>query len=133
MIFQVTAHQEGEAAFIIGTVDYSIYQTSIEFSPLRQFLRGDCNGDGDTNGVSDPIYMLRPHFLFLGNEEPCTAACDVNGDGDIGGVTDAIYLLVFNFLGGPPPVEPFPECGPGTEKDAELGCETPPQACRSQP
>jgi hypothetical protein len=42
-------------------------------------------------------------------------------------VTDAVYLLNFNFLGGPPPAAPFPECGPGSlGTDEELGCEETP-------
>lgn len=74
------------------------------------FVRGDCNGDGDTSGISDAIFHLS--FNFRGTEEPlCRAACDVNGDGEIGGVSDAIFLLTFNFLNGPAPVMPFPACG----------------------
>ena len=30
------------------------------------------------------------------------------------------------FLGGQPPAAPFPECGPGSPTDEEIGCETPP-------
>ena len=98
------------------------------FDANRKFLRGDCNGDGDTRGVTDAVFLLG--FNFLGKEKPpCQAACDVNGDGDIDGVTDAVYLLTFNFLGGPAPVDPFPGCGPLPD-GAKLTCETTPEACR---
>ncbi|MBI4583993.1 MAG: PD40 domain-containing protein [Planctomycetes bacterium] len=98
-------------------------------TPRPRFTRGDCNGDGDTSGVSDPIFLLS--YDFLGTEKPpCRAACDVNGDGDIGSVTDAIYQLTFSFLGGPPPVPPFPNCGQESlPPEKALECETPLERC----
>jgi hypothetical protein len=96
----------------------------------QRFRRGDCDGDGEVRGVvTDAVYLL--NFNFLGGTIPgCLAACDANGDGQVlGVVTDAVYLLTFNFLGGPPPPAPFPECGPGTEADTALGCETPSESC----
>ena len=90
----------------------------------------DCNGDGDTSGLTDAIFVLGRNFLG-GSPPPCRAACDVNGDGDTGSVTDAIYLLTHNFLGGPAPVEPYPSCGPRqSDSDWALGCQTPPVACQ---
>jgi hypothetical protein len=75
--------------------------------------------------VTDAIFMLNSNFLG-GTEPPCLAACDADGDGHFRGVvTDAVYILNFNFLGGPPPVEPFPTCGPGTLSDEALGCSKP--------
>lgn len=92
----------------------------------REFVRGDCNGDGEVTGsITDALFGLR--FLFIGDvaRPPCLAACDANGDGDFSSVTDAIYTLNFNFRGGPPPPEPYPGCGVGTEPgDVNLGCET---------
>jgi beta-glucanase (GH16 family) len=94
------------------------------------FLRGDCNGDADTGGVSDAIFLLSYSFTG-GTEPPCRAACDVNGDGDVGGVTDAIYQLAFAYLGGPAPVEPFPLCGPESlPTERALECATPPTHCQ---
>ena len=95
-------------------------------SGATAFIRGDCDGDGSTGGVTDAIVLLG--YNFLGTAAPdCRAACDVNGDGDVRGVTDAIYFLQFNFLGGPVPVPPFPECGTGPlPSDAALGCDAPP-------
>lgn len=58
------------------------------------------------------------------------AAANVDGAGEAS-ITDPIYLLTHLFLGGPPPAEPFPDCGPGTlEVDQDLGCRMPPQSCR---
>lgn len=95
------------------------------------FVRGDCDGDGEARGlITDAVFLLL--YLFAeGSAPPCLAACDMNGDGEVTGqVTDAVYLLTFGFLGGPPPVEPFPECGPGPlETDGSLGRETPPAGC----
>ena len=72
------------------------------------------------------VTLLRFNFSG-GPEAPCLAACDANGDGAvIGQVTDAVYVLQHNFLGGPEPVAPFPDCGLGTlSTDRQLGCETP--------
>jgi hypothetical protein len=94
-----------------------------------RFVRGDCNGDGDSAGEADAVFLLQ--YLFLGSETPpCLAACDVDTDGDIASVTDAIYILSFHFLGGPAPRSPFPECGAVVlDTDVELGCETPPEIC----
>ncbi|MBI4603975.1 MAG: immunoglobulin domain-containing protein [Planctomycetes bacterium] len=94
------------------------------------FIRGDCNGDGDTRSVTDAVFLLA--FNFLGGEEPpCLAACDANGDGKVIGIVgDAVYVLGFNFLGGPPPLSPFPDCGPGQlAGDEALGCNRGPEGC----
>ncbi len=53
-----------------------------------------------------------------GGEEPPPAEPrfqrgDSDGDGN-SNISDPVYLLSHLFLGGPPPVAPFPECGPGT-------------------
>ncbi len=42
---------------------------------------------------------------------PCIAALNTNGQGEVN-LTDAVYVLNFLFTGGPPPVAPFPDCGP---------------------
>jgi hypothetical protein len=91
------------------------------------FRRGDCDGDGQIGGVvTDAVFLLNFNFLG-GSRPPCLAACDANGDGTVtGSVTDAVFLLTFNFLDGPEPPNPFPECGPGGERDEALGCAMPP-------
>lgn len=91
------------------------------------FIRGDCDGDARVTGrVTDSIFLLNELFAG-GNPSTCRAACDTNGDGGVN-ITDAVHLLSFNFLGGPPPVKPFPECGPGElATDAILGCDEAPK------
>lgn len=100
-------------------------------NPQPRFLRGDCNGDGETSGsVTDAVFLLLYNF-GRGPEPPCLAACDVDGDGTVlGQVSDAVYLLVASFLGGPAPVEPFPACGLSTlPTDPVLGCKDGQGAC----
>ena len=97
------------------------------------FVRGDCNGDGEITGVvTDAVFLLT--FNVTGGVFPqCVAACDADGDGEVRGVvTDAVYILTFNFLGGLAPAQPFPDCGRGTDNDAELTCEQPTGGCAGQ-
>ena len=98
-------------------------EISVSLVPRRividpQFVRGDCNLDGDGN-ITDGIFLL--NFLFLGGSPPgCREACDNNGDGELN-ITNGVYLFNFLFLGGPPPPEPFPACGPPV--GGPLGCD----------
>ena len=49
-------------------------------------------------------------------------------------MTDAVFLLNFNFVGGLPPVAPFPDCGPSEgQGDEALGCTAAPGACEGAP
>ena len=90
---------------------------------------GGLGGDQLRNELRGTVMYENRNFLG-GTRPSCLAACDANGDGQVSGVvTDAVYLLTFNFLGGSAPVAPYPECGPGTEADKGLGCETRPQVC----
>jgi hypothetical protein len=60
----------------------------------------------------------------------CVAVTNSNGDGCTD-ISDAVYLLGHLFLGGPAPVAPFPDCGPGLlPVDQTLGCQTPPESCQ---
>jgi hypothetical protein len=87
-----------------------------------RFLRGDCNGDGATQGVADAIGLLLANFVG-GAELPCRAACDANADGEIHGVADAVTLLAANFTGSFRLPPPHPECGESSlETDAALSC-----------
>lgn len=55
---------------------------------------------------------------------------NANGDGRAD-LSDAVYLLTHLFLGGPAPIEPFPECGWGLlPTDEEMGCAITPTGCR---
>ena len=56
----------------------------------------------------------------------CIAALNANGD-DAVNIADPVSLLNYLFVGGPPPVAPFPDCGPGMLPAApQLGCEMSP-------
>lgn len=116
------SHVGFESATMVGGFTYSEDQGLL-------FKRGDCNGNGAVEGITDSIALLG--YNFLGNTKPpCLAACDLNGDASLGGVTDAVYLLTHSFLGGPPPPEPYLDCGPLTAGDEILGCETGPAGCQ---
>ncbi len=104
-----------------GGVFYKLELESVE-DPGFAFIRGDCNGDRDTNGVTDALVMLEANFTgaFI---PPCDAACDANADGDITGVSDAVTMLTYNFLGGIEISHPFPLCASSNQEyDLELGC-----------
>lgn len=89
------------------------------------FLRGDCNGDGAAN-ISDASCVLNWLFSDVAAGPGCVAATNVNGDTSAD-ITDAVYLLNHLFAGGPAPVAPFPDCGPGElPADEALGCANPP-------
>lgn len=90
--------------------------------PAEGFIRGDCNGDGDTN-ISDPVFALGGLFGG-GGGSPCLEACEVNGDGNFN-ISDPVSHLNNLFSGGPPPVAPGPDCGADPEPDTSLGCEAP--------
>ena len=117
-----------EASLVTGRVGAPFGDVETPSEGPR-FVRGDCNSDGNVNGITDATTILS--YSFLGGSEPhCLAACDASGDGSIGGVGDAIYLLTYFFLGGAPPAAPFPECGVGAlPGDELLGCSTPPAIC----
>jgi hypothetical protein len=69
--------------------------------------------------------------MFQGGAKPgCVAAVNVDGVGTVN-ITDPIVLLAHLFLGGDPPIEPFPGCGPGNfQADEDVGCEAPPANCQ---
>ena len=90
----------------------------IQFIPINSFLRGDANGDGQAIPIGDSITILNGLFV-PGETIPCLAGADVNGDGAVD-VADPVSLLNFGFLAGPPPPEPFPNCGADTS--SSLGC-----------
>jgi len=69
------------------------------------FIRGDCNGDGDVN-ISD-VTMIG--LVINGQVPDRYDACDAEGDDDVDSDDQA---RVFNwFSGGPEPAYPFPGCG----------------------
>jgi hypothetical protein len=87
------------------------------------FIRGDCNADGNVD-LADVIFLgLR---LFTAESfYPCREACESNGDGAVD-IADMIYIANFLFLDGPPPAEPFPDCGEDSSPGSGFGCVEPP-------
>ena len=111
--------EEIEAIFEAGPCDDDA--TCLEVDSRPNMLRGDSNGDAAHN-ITDSIYTL--NNLFGGGPTlPCNAAGDANGDGGIN-ISDAAYSLNFLFAAGSEPPSPFPDCGPVTDADLALGCET---------
>jgi hypothetical protein len=107
---------------MLETLDIHVATWKAVLSP--EFIRGDCNGNGSLEGVTDAVFLL-DHLFLGGGRPPCAAACDPNGDGSLD-LSDAVYVLVFAFIGGSKPVPPYPECGPGEEPaDKDLGCDEP--------
>ncbi len=75
----------------------------------KWFTRGDANGNGEIEGIADPVYLLSYAFVS-GPPPPCLEAADSNGDGTIEGIVDALYVMYYVFAEGPPPPLPFPNC-----------------------
>lgn len=83
----------------------------------KELVRGDANSDGLIN-ISDPSFILV--FLFKGGSAPtCMDAADVD-DNEVINITDAVNVFRYLFLAGPPPPEPFSECG--RDFDEVLSC-----------
>jgi len=94
----------------------------VTFPNRPLFRRGDVNEDGRVD-TSDVIPNLV--CLFLGEGcSACPAEMEVNGDGQLG-ISDAIYLLIWEFLAGPPPPPPFPDCGPNEMQGPLAACKQP--------
>lgn len=92
----------------------------LELNPqaIKDFVRGDANGDGIVN-VADAIWCLQEIFN-AGPVGTCFDAKNANADAvyDIG---DPIWLISYIFSGGPPTPTPGPvECGnDGEPQDCE--------------
>ena len=70
--------------------------------------------------INDPIMLLG--CLFLGTLcSTCPDATDSNDDAIVD-VADATYLLTWRFVGGPPPLPPFPTCAPESSDDTLEDC-----------
>lgn len=85
--------------------------------PAWGFVRGDTNGDGDTN-LGDAIRLLQTLFVAGAPPLECEDAADVNDDGALS-IDDAITVLQYLFVpGAPNPPAPFPSDGPDPTADA---------------
>ena len=89
------------------------------------FIRGDADGNGVFNGLTDGIYILGHQFLG-GPPPPCMESADADGDGDFNGLSDGLYVLAHAFQGGPPPGAPYPDCGADPDPTTSLGCDDQP-------
>ena len=97
---------------------------------VQQTTDGGYIVSGGTLFKTDRVGNLLWEKAFGGRAPGCIAATDVNGDEAVN-IADPVSLLNFLFAGGPPPVQPFPECGPGSlPGDNKLGCENLPEACQ---
>jgi len=92
------------------------------------FVRGDADGNGAIE-LTDSVLILSHLFLEPGGIE-CDDAADVNDSGDVD-IADAVYGLNFLFLGGPPPLAPYPDCG-NDPTDDDLGCDAH-EPCAGEP
>ncbi len=91
-------------------------------------MRGDCNDDAGLD-IADGAFLLNHLYDAPETRSPaptCAAACDANGDGALD-QSDAIYIFNYQFLAGPPPAEPFPEC---STADPSLGLCLDQESCR---
>lgn len=90
--------------------------------PVDQFIRGDCNDDGNYN-IADPVSLLS--FLFPSGPPTvlaCLDSCDCNDDGALN-IADAICMLS-GLFGAPavPPAPPHPGCGVDPTTTDGLDC-----------
>jgi hypothetical protein len=120
---RLTKNKMTTAGVAIGPTLGSATITISAITGIGPFIRGDCNGDGDSGGVNDALVMLTRNFIGLPQEVPCAAACDSNGDADTGGVNDALVLLTHNFINPVITIGPFPLCGTSDRaEDRAIGC-----------
>lgn len=85
------------------------------------FIRGDANYDASFD-IADVVFLGDLLFGAEGPAFPCREACEVNGDAVID-IADMVTILGNLFFGGPPPGEPFPECGPDPDPASGWGCD----------
>ena len=86
-----------------------------------QFLRGDCNDDGNID-ISDGVASLAALFLGQGTLD-CSDACDANDDGRVH-ISDALRTFGYLFLGlAEIPAPGTSECGIDPTENA-LSCES---------
>jgi hypothetical protein len=93
-------------------------------NPGIEILRGDVNNDARVD-VMDPITLTNWLFNSTGTIS-CLKAADENDDGRVD-IADIIFLNNYLYMGGPPPLAPFPSCGADPTSDA-LSCVD--SACR---
>lgn len=123
-----TDGQGNPLADIVGPHYGHLMETAaetIDLGPftLPDFIRGDADGNGVFNGLSDALFSLA--FQFQGGPAPvCLEAADSDDDGVFNGLSDSLFTLTHQFQGGPPPGAPYPACGQDPDIPGNLGCGT---------
>lgn len=108
-----------------ASLEVSFVDGSVTFHPVTdlEHVRGDCNDDGSVN-IADGIAAIQ---VVVGNLPPslapCLSACDANDDG-LFDTSDGVFIINYQFLDGPAPSAPFPNCGavPGADCAAFSSC-----------
>lgn len=95
-------------------------------STEQEFTRCDANADG-RHDIADSVWIVSELFRE-GPRAVCQDATDCNDDEQVD-LSDATYSISYEFLGGPPPPAPFPECGLDPSGDS-LSCEGTSARCR---
>ncbi len=119
------------AHYVVDNGTNMIYEFESDLIPLggnptTPWLRGDANGDGSFNGLTDGLFVLNFQFIPGSPAPPCLAQADANGDGGFNGLTDGLYMLNFQFVPGSPPIgAPHPDCGGDVVTGSPLDCDTP--------
>jgi len=98
------------------------------FNGSARFVRGDTNLDRKVE-ISDPISTLAFLFQDRAAKFQCADAMDADDDGAVN-ITDAVITLQFLFLGGKPPVAPYPDCGGDTTPDGLCCIASKAEACQ---
>ena len=102
------------------------YVYDIDFD--QPFLRGDANGNGDVDALTDSLFLLQ--WAFTGGEEPaCRDAADADDSGKVFALTDVHCLLSWAFLVGPDLPDPGPDTCDLDPTEDLLHCANGGEAC----
>lgn len=78
------------------------------FGSMSEFIRSDCNADALID-IADVLHLFN-HLFVPPVILDCDDACDSNDD-ELLDIADGVYSLSHQFIMGPPPPPPFPDCG----------------------
>ncbi len=104
----------------VETASVDLVSGVIVFQPIQSnsYVRSDCNDDGVIN-IADAVNLLQATFNPGGPEViRCDEACNFDRDSQIT-ILDATLIIEYQLLDGPPPSDPFPNCGFTLD---DLGC-----------
>ena len=86
-----------------NTVDSGVVYLLVGHSDCG-FRRGDADGSGGINGLTDGLFLLRFQFVPGHPAPPCLDAADVDDNGRVSGLVDGLSLLTGFFAPGAPPI-----------------------------